>query len=85
MINVCFGKNKTILALKIKYLVILTLNKIVGLFDFSDLNKFLFVLSDLLPFINLTYSVILTNISKYSDKFVFFNIDISGLSILLNF
>lgn len=84
MVNAYFEKKKVILTSKIKSLVALTLNKIVGLFHFLNLNKFLFVLLDLLPSITLFCLAIFINISKFFDKLIILSINISGLAILLN-
>lgn len=72
---------KRLLAMKIENLVALTLDKIMGFFDFWDLDKFLFVLLDLLPPIISLFSAICTNISKFSNELFIFNINMSSLAI----
>lgn len=71
MLNTYLNKIKAVLALKFTNWIFLalapTLDKTVGIYGFWDLDKFLFVLISPLPLITSFFSVIPTNVSKFSD------------------
>lgn len=82
MINTCFNIKKAVLASQVKNLLVL--DKSIKFFDFSNLDKFLFILLDLLPSTNSSFSATPTHISEFCNELAIFNMDISNPAILLN-